>query len=39
MIKIVFYYIEMIIERAIILARFILLKQDIQSHWGWLASI
>lgn len=39
MIIMVFYYIEMIIERAIILARFILLKQDIQSQWGWLASI
>lgn len=39
MIIMVFYYIEMIIERAIILARFIWLKQDIQSQWGWLASI
>ena len=39
MIIMIFYYIEMIIERAIILARLILLKQDIQSHWGWLASI
>lgn len=39
MIIIVFHYIEMIIERPIILARFILLKQDIQSQWGWLASI
>ena len=39
MIIMIFYYIEMIIERAIILARLILLKQDIQSQWGWLASI
>jgi hypothetical protein len=40
MLIMVFYYIEMIIERAIILARFILLKQDIQSQSGvgWLPS-
>lgn len=40
MIIMVFYYMEMIIERAIILARFILLKQDIQSQSGvgWLPS-
>jgi hypothetical protein len=40
MIIMVFYYIEMIIERTIILARFIPLKQDIQSQSGvgWLPS-
>jgi hypothetical protein len=40
MIIMVFYYIEMIIERTIILARFILLKQDTQSQCGvgWLPS-